>query len=129
MKKNMLIKPLIQSMLVLALPSLLLYLIASNPEATAWSSLGMIVMGGSELYNGLLPWHLPSLSAWPFSLLSFSEQWPCLIGKSPPGCTVISNTPAQPVTATPRSRPWKNREQRILHNMNISAPRRQYIKI
>ncbi len=42
----MLIKPLIQSMLVLALPSLLLYLIASNPEATAWSSLGMIVMGG-----------------------------------------------------------------------------------
>ncbi|MCI5139316.1 MAG: hypothetical protein D3922_13105 [Candidatus Electrothrix sp. AR1] len=46
MKNNMLVKPLIQSMPVLALPSLLLYLIAGSPEATAWSSLGMIVLGG-----------------------------------------------------------------------------------
>ena len=46
MKNNMLVKPLIQSILILALPSLLLYLIASSPEATVWSSLGMIVIGG-----------------------------------------------------------------------------------
>lgn len=41
----MLLKPLIQSALILALPSLLLYLIASSPEATVWSSFGIIVMG------------------------------------------------------------------------------------
>ncbi len=46
MKNNMFVKPLIQSMLILALPCLLLYLIAGNPEATVWSSLGMIIMGG-----------------------------------------------------------------------------------
>ncbi|CAK8725021.1 hypothetical protein KKHLCK_15655 [Candidatus Electrothrix laxa] len=45
MKNNMLTKPLIQSMLILVLPSLLLYLIASNPEATVWSSFGLIVIG------------------------------------------------------------------------------------
>jgi hypothetical protein len=45
MKNNMLKKPLIQSVLILALPSLLLYLIAGNPEATVWSSLGVIIMG------------------------------------------------------------------------------------
>ncbi|MCI5124294.1 MAG: hypothetical protein D3925_07415 [Candidatus Electrothrix sp. AR5] len=46
MENNMLKKPLIQSALILALPSLLLYLIASSPEATVWSSLGMIALGG-----------------------------------------------------------------------------------
>ena len=53
MKKNMLLKPISYSVLVLALFSLLLYLIAGNPEATAWSSfwssfwssLGVIIMG------------------------------------------------------------------------------------
>ncbi|MDU9047533.1 MAG: hypothetical protein Q3M30_01695 [Candidatus Electrothrix sp. Rat3] len=45
MKNNMLVKPLIQSMLILAFPSLLLYLIAGNPEATVWSSLDLIVIG------------------------------------------------------------------------------------
>jgi hypothetical protein len=45
MKKNMLSKPISYSILVLALFSLLLYLIAGNPEATVWSSLGVIIMG------------------------------------------------------------------------------------
>ncbi|MCI5124293.1 MAG: hypothetical protein D3925_07410 [Candidatus Electrothrix sp. AR5] len=45
MKNKMLLKPLINSVLVLALFSLLLYLIAGSPEATVWSSLGVIVMG------------------------------------------------------------------------------------
>ena len=49
MKNNSLLKPLINSVLVLAVFSLLLYLIAGSPEATVWSSfwsaLGIIVMG------------------------------------------------------------------------------------
>jgi predicted nucleic acid-binding Zn-ribbon protein len=45
MKNNTLIKPLILSMLVLAPFSLLLYLIASSPEATVWSSIGLMIMG------------------------------------------------------------------------------------
>ena len=49
MKNNTLVKPLIQSMLILTLLSLLLYLIAGSPEATAWgslwSSLGVIIIG------------------------------------------------------------------------------------
>jgi outer membrane murein-binding lipoprotein Lpp len=49
MKKNMLLKPLINSVLILGLFSLLIYLIAGSPEATVWSSLwsslGMIVTG------------------------------------------------------------------------------------
>ncbi|CAK8725019.1 hypothetical protein KKHLCK_15650 [Candidatus Electrothrix laxa] len=45
MKKNMLLKPLINSVLILALFSLLMYLITGSPEATVWSSLGAIVMG------------------------------------------------------------------------------------
>ena len=49
MKNNSLLKPLINSVLVLAVFSLLIYLIAGSPETTIWSSfwsaLGMIVMG------------------------------------------------------------------------------------
>ncbi|RWX45716.1 hypothetical protein H206_00701 [Candidatus Electrothrix aarhusensis] len=45
MKKNMLSKPIIYSTLVLVLFSLVLYQITGNPEATIWSSLGVIIMG------------------------------------------------------------------------------------
>ncbi len=45
MKKNMLSKPIIYSTLVLALFSLVLYQITGDPEATIWSSLGVIIMG------------------------------------------------------------------------------------
>jgi hypothetical protein len=44
MKKNILLKPLINSGIVLALLILLLYLTSSNPEATVWSSMGMIII-------------------------------------------------------------------------------------
>ena len=45
MKNNMLKKPLISSVLILALLSTLLYLLAGNPEATVWSSLGVMIRG------------------------------------------------------------------------------------
>jgi len=45
MKNNMLQKPLILSVLILTLLSTLIYLIAGNPEATVWSSFGLIIMG------------------------------------------------------------------------------------
>ncbi|MDU9047532.1 MAG: hypothetical protein Q3M30_01690 [Candidatus Electrothrix sp. Rat3] len=45
MKNNMLQKPLILSVLILSLLSTLIYLIAGNPEATVWSSFGLIIMG------------------------------------------------------------------------------------
>ena len=45
MKNNILIKPISYSIIILALFSLLLYLTAGGPEATVWSSLGMIVTG------------------------------------------------------------------------------------
>ncbi|MGB5685897.1 MAG: hypothetical protein WBM35_08800 [Candidatus Electrothrix sp.] len=45
MKNNTLLKPLINSVIVLALFSMLMYLITGSPEATIWSSFGMIVMG------------------------------------------------------------------------------------
>ena len=45
MKNNTLLKPLSYSAIVLALFSLLLYLIAGSPEATVWSTFGLIIMG------------------------------------------------------------------------------------
>ncbi|MCI5139317.1 MAG: hypothetical protein D3922_13110, partial [Candidatus Electrothrix sp. AR1] len=45
MKNNTLIKPISYSAIVLALFSLLIYLIAGSPEATIWSSIGLIIMG------------------------------------------------------------------------------------
>jgi predicted nucleic acid-binding Zn-ribbon protein len=45
MKNNILLKPLILSVLVLSSFSLLIYLIVGSPEASLWSSLGTILVG------------------------------------------------------------------------------------
>lgn len=44
MKKNVLRKPLINSAIILGLLTLLLYLTSSSPEATVWSSMGLIII-------------------------------------------------------------------------------------
>ncbi|WLE95625.1 MAG: hypothetical protein QTN59_13160 [Candidatus Electrothrix communis] len=71
MKNNTLLKPLSYSAIVLALFSLLIYLIVGSPEATIWSSFGLIIMGILRTMQWLIAMTLALLACLAFLFAIF----------------------------------------------------------